>query len=837
MNLIDPISLFRREISAIEKPIRYLGGESSSASKSDSILNVALCFPDLYEIGMSNNAMRIIYAKLNNIESISCERVFSVGKDYEDLLRKTNTPLYGLETGLPISEFDFLAFTIGYELLATNILNILELSYIPLEKTDRTDRHPIIIAGGPAITNPLPYARIFDAVWIGEAETLFFDLMYEISLLKKAGASRRDLFLKLIKEDSVWIPGKKTKRHVYEGFSNAIGEFNFPSPVLKPIQNHGVVEIMRGCPNGCRFCHAGYYYRPVRYRNPDSIILDVENLVKKQSYKEISLSSLSSGDYPGIVKLVRILKNLWASQDISFQLPSLKIESFPLELIDEITETRKGGLTFAIETPSQSWQVAINKQVSFKKILNILLEADSKGYKVAKFYFMLGLFDNGQYHEEDMIIELVSNIVANTPHIHLNLTISTFVPKPFTPFQWKSQLEPNEALRRIFKIKDAFKRYNRVKISYHSPYLSWIEGIISRGDERAGDLIMMAFKNGASFDAWDDLFNKPAWEIALGHYPECVSDIMRGKDTTTNLPWSSISLLVSKTFLLTEYHKSNIPELTKVCTSNCSNPCGACSESVKVEDVRIEIESRLNTILASQVDIVHKNYINPNQNRLFFNFEKTDRAAYIPHHDIHTMLCRAFDLSGIKIAFSQGFNPMPRLEISEPLSLGYQSFEEFGLARLNADDSINFDDTIMNEVNSFLHSDMRIKRIRKIQSVAGQRNQSLSSVHWGSIFKISFKEFEKCIKPFESYILRIKSSIPQLVDVQCTIIDSNTVELLLPFTGIRDLGLSSIFAEGLGITIRETGIPVTRIKQFAKGVNNEPISYDEVFLKYPKAAT
>jgi len=836
MKRINPCALFSTVLPKIQKPARYLGGESGSLGKEDADVRLALCFPDLYEIGMANNAMRILYAGLNHLEGIACERVFSVGLDYENLLRQTGTPLYGLETGTPIASFDVLAFTIGYELLATNILTVLDLSNIPILSVDRTDDHPIIIAGGPAITNPVPYTRIFDAVWIGEAENRFFDVIAEMRVAKLAGVGRSGLIAMLVKEPSVWVPGKpehKAIRNVYNDFNEAHYRYSFPVPIVKPIQDHGVVEIMRGCPNGCRFCHAGYYYRPRRLRSIDRILEDVETQIRIAGHREISLSSLSSGDYPGIVSLLSLLNARWSHEGISFQLPSLKVESFPLELIEDISGTRKSGLTFAVETPLEQWQMTLNKTVGLEKIKAILLEAEKRGYRVAKFYFMIGLsLPTADVKEEDAIISLIQDVSRSAPNIKLNINIATFVPKPHTPFQWSAQLDPIEAASRIYKIKDTFRSNSRVKISYHAPYLSWLEGIVSRGDERVGDLIISAFKHGARFDAWDDLFRKDAWQSALAATGIDAGCYTVERDVTQELPWDGVSLRVSRKYLLDELDRSKKSILTTACFDSCASTCGSCSDSLTVggdKEIKLRIEEILKDDRTSKG--VNKDSrlssrqapVEGNRYRIMFRYEKTGKAAFFAHHEVQSLISTSLERAGLTVAYSQGFNPMPRLEISEPLSLGFESLDEYGVAILTIQPQGEAKEILVT-ANRLLHGDMQFKEARILECIDGKRFPSLSSVHWGSRFLLDLLDTGLEARKFEQYFNNLIKAKPQLAGGSCGY-SSNKIEIMLPFAGTRELGLPALFEAGFGVSIRESKVSVRRIAQFAKYGEGDHILY------------
>ena len=849
MTRVDPCALFKTELPKIAKPARYLGGESGSVAKPGAPFRMALCFPDLYEIGMANNAMRILYAGLNALEGVACERVFAVAADYERLLRDSGTPLYGLETGAPVSSFDVLGFTVGYELAATNVLSVLDLSGVPLRSADRGDDHPIVIAGGPAITNPTPYSAILDAVWIGEAEGAFFGLVAELAELKRRGASRGELLARLREESAFWMPAasgrpaKKAVRAVYDGFAEAPYRYSFPVPVVKPVQDHGVVEIMRGCPNGCRFCHAGYFYRPRRLRAPERVLEEVEAQVLQAGHREISLSSLSSGDYPGIVPLVALLNERWSGYGVSFQLPSLKVESFPLELIEDLSGTRKSGLTFAVETPLEQWQMTLNKRAGLEKIGRILAEAERRGYRVAKFYFMIGLpLPDAGVSEEAAIVSFIGELLAVAPSIKLNLTVATFVPKPHTPFQWSPQLGYEEAASRIYAVKDAFKGNPRVKVTYHTPFLSWLEGVVSRGDESTGELIIDAYSRGARFDAWDDLCDKGAWKAALEAAGDSATAHLAGLDEGAELPWSGVSLRVSRRFLLQELERSRNSALTAACADGCSDRCGSCDSSHCVEGDDDILERIAALSKAARLDAPDSPGSSGrplasrhapaqgDRHRLLFRYAKEGRAAFFAHHELQAMLSSAIDRAGAPIAYSEGFNPMPRLEISEPMSLGFESADEYGSVILTGPlpaDPVE----IASAANRLLHGDLRILEARSLLCPDGRKFPSLSSVHWGSRYRVDLLETGLDPRLLVATVLKFIQSEPLLAEASVEA-DGTVVTLLLPFAGKRELGLPAIFEGAYGFSIREARISVRRVAQYAKATDGSVVPYGERYAEY-----
>lgn len=837
MTKIDPFDYFKLHLASIEKPARYLGGEAGCTIKKDSAYKIALCFPDLYEIGMSNNAMRILYSRLNNLDDIACERVFAVAPDFEDLLQKTNTTLYSLESGLALYDFDILAFSIGYELAATNVLSVLQSGKIELEKDKRLNTAPIIIAGGPALTNPIPYSTIFDAVWIGEAEDSFFDLIIRAKELKINGYTRKDILNIFLEEKAIWVPGKKAFRHIYNGFSDSLPLSGFPVPSVKPVQNHGVVEIMRGCPNSCRFCHATYNYRPRRLRSFQAIISEVEKRIE-EGYKEISLSSLSSGDYPGISGLINILKDKWSNKGISFQLPSLKVESFPLDTLEALASgIRKSGLTFAIETALDVWQFAINKKVSIDKVVSILKEAQIKGYRLAKFYFMIGLplpskhpdaNKNDAFEEEDAIIDLVKKIMSLVPGMKLNITLACFVPKPHTPFQWHEQLSSNRALKGIYHIKDSFKKNKSIKISYHNPELSWLEGLIARGDERVGEVIIQAFKNGARFDAWDDKFNKEAWDKAIAQSNIDTSFYFSEKISGTEFFWKDIKMLVSEKYLYNEYQKSRQAILTDSCSEHCDYPCGACNDENKIIDNLASTTIKNEFSLPAGIKNIQITEKIKNNTRLIFKFNKERSISLYAHHDIISLLSTAMDRAVLPLAYSEGYNPMPRIEISEPIALGIESYDEYCSVLLteNLSNSLN---SIMYKLNKFIHKDLVISEAIHFVVEKGQKFYSLSNSHWGSHFVIDFSSSTLNPEVLLNYFnLLVLSNEVSLQGSCAKIIDYRKLFLTLRFTGKKLLGLQSIFLSAYGMTFREASCHIVREKQLAF-YNNSIIDYIDLY--------
>ena len=593
----------------IEKPARYIGGEVNSVMKDKDKVDIrfAMCFPDVYEIGMSHLGIQILYDMFNRREDTWCERVYSPWMDLDKILREKNIPLFALESQDPVRNFDFLGITIQFEMCYTNILQILDLSQIPLHASDRTEEDPFVIGGGPCTYNPEPLAEFFDIFYIGEGETVYDELLDAYREWKKTGGSRKDFLRQAAQIEGLYVPQfynvtyhedgtiesflpndpsapERIRKQVVMEVTDAPYPMKPVVPFIKATQDRVVLEIQRGCIRGCRFCQAGMIYRPTRERRVETLKEYARAMLKNTGHEEISLSSLSSSDYSSLYELVTFLIDEFKDKGINISLPSLRIDAFSLDVMSKVQDIRKSSLTFAPEAGSQRMRDVINKGLTEEEILTGAGEAFEGGWTKVKLYFMLGLPTET---EEDMKeIARLSDRVArryyeipkDQRHGKCQITASSsfFVPKPFTPFQWASMYTAEEYDRRAHIVNEEFReQLNRksLKYNWHDAQVTVLEGVMARGDRRVGAVIEEAYRLGCLFDSWTESFRNDLWMEAFRNTDVDISfynQRERGKDEI--FPWDFIDIGVSRSFLYREWERA----LNETVTPNCREKCSGC---------------------------------------------------------------------------------------------------------------------------------------------------------------------------------------------------------------------------------------------------------------------
>ncbi len=681
----------------VEKPSRYLGGEINQVKKDpDSVkLRFALAFPDLYEIGTSHFGMQILYHILNAHADIAAERVFAPGIDMEARLRSAGLPLFTLESRRPLKRFDIIGFSLLYELNYTNMLTMLELAGIPFYAAQRDNFHPIIIAGGPCTCNPEPVADFFDAIIVGDGETVIMQLAQTwMDCNQNTRPDKETLLKRWSRIEGVYIPvffepqyddcGFQTLVPRYPDYTQVtrtivadLDQVPFPEkpivPYGKPVHDRLRLEVARGCTRGCRFCQAGMIYRPVRERSPESLLALGDQSLKATGYEDISLLSLSTGDYGCIVPLMERLMSRFAAENVAVSLPSLRAGTLTPELMKLIKTVRKTGFTIAPEAGSQRLRDVINKNISEAEIFATVKDAFDLGWQVIKLYFMIGLPTETP---EDLkaLVDLVKALrkIKRPPRSRgqINVSLATFIPKPHTPFQWAPQLALTESEDRIKRVQDQLK-LSGIQFKWQNPKVSRLEGVWARGDRKLSRLLVAAYNKGCKFDGWSDHFRFDLWESAFdeeGVDPDFYST--RARDVCEPLPWDHINTQLIKTFLSDEWENAHQGVYTADCRVDDCNQCGVC-DFEQIEPLTHQALAD-NSVRSSPSNVEKQ----ATYKKLSVFYTKQDAAKYFGHLELVNIFLRALKRADIEVKFSEGFHPKPKVSFDNPLPVGIESLKE-----------------------------------------------------------------------------------------------------------------------------------------------------------------
>lgn len=744
----------------VEQPSRYLGTEINSIKKdyNNVKLSIALAFPDLYEVGTSHFGLQILYHILNKHETIAAERVFVPAPDYAVYLRASNIPLLSLENQRPLNTFDIIGLSLLYELNYTNVLMMLDLAKIPFYSKERDQSYPFIIAGGPCTCNPEPVADIFDAIVVGDGENVIVEMAMAWIRWKENESNDKGSLLKAWSEiKGVYIPsffeakyderGFQTILPFSAGYSKVVRSIipdldlaTFPDmpvvPYGRPVHDRLRIEISRGCTRGCRFCQAGMIYRPVRERSLENI-MDISNRsISSTGYEDVSLLSLSTGDYCSLTPLLENLMASYESKHIAVSFPSLRAGSLTPDLINLVKKVRKTGFTIAPEAGSQRLRDVINKNITEEDIISSVNTALGMGWQVIKLYFMIGLpTETGD--DIKALIDLVYKLrkARSRKNSSINVSVTTFIPKAHTPFQWSSQISLAESSEKIEQIKKALS-ISGIHFKWQSPKVSMLEGLWARGDRRLCSLLVNAYQRGCRFDGWSDRFRYDLWEEAIADTGIDTSFyLLRERELLEPLPWDHIDTGISKEFFISEHEKAKKAENTDDCRCECSG-CGVCDFS-QIEP-KISCYSGEATEKKTAETEEEKTYYK----KLKINFSKMGRARFFGHLELVNIFLRSIRRAGIEVGYSEGFHPMPKISFEDTLPIGMESLcETFYLTVTDYTQP----DLIVRILKEQLPEGLSIIDCKEYVPVAGESSPKTYS------YEVSLRSGSFCAESLKSY--------------------------------------------------------------------------------------
>lgn len=831
---------FENALPFVTKASRYLGNEINATRKdlSKVDLKFALAFPDAYEVGMSHLGFHILYHILNSHDHIACERVFAPWPDMESVMRQQNFPLSTLESHIPLRAYDIIGFSLEYELSYATILKMFSLSGIPFLSHDRDESFPLMIAGGPSTFNPEPVADFFDAIVIGEGEEVICEVCDTFLTWKRIQAPKKELLNMLSEIEGIYVPSlfeiaydedgtlheiiplkkgyKKVYKRVISGFSDVPFCISPIVPYMQIIHDRVGIEIARGCTHGCRFCMAGMIYRPVREKN----IPKIRNLAKKillnTGYEELSLASLSTGDFSNIHTLLKLLMEDHRHNRIAVSFPSLRVETLTRNLMEEIKQVRKTGFTIAPEAGTQRLRDVINKGITDGEILKTASQIFSAGWNLIKLYFMIGL-PTETWDDIEGIIHLIRKMTLIDHKKQLNVSVSTFVPKPHTPFQWEMQA-PSETIQEKQKfLQERIKKRN-IRFKWHNGHLSVLEGIFSRGDRKLSDVLIKAHEAGAGFEAWTDYFRPEVWDQA---FKACKIDknfYLRKRNIDECLPWSHISCGIHTEFFKNELERALRVETTPDCRTHGCARCGVCNG----EDKKLEL-NRENIFTEEKPQSLPDHPSGGPSLRYRIHFTKTGPARFLSHLELSSSLARSMRRARLPLKYSNGFHPMPRIIFYEALPVGMESLGHFFDVELTHRIDIS---ELASIINCYLPEGLKVILVKenflKNRNLSDDIKKYIISFPKKPLY--DYPDFEKTKNFIESFNVRkefimhttkrqesLHVDLKQLVN-KITLIECNTIEIELNRTHKKVPKLTEIAAHILQLGEKEKkALRITRL--------------------------